>query len=121
MRAARSSLLRTSLPLIALVLATGASGESIGAPQPVPPEPVPGAMTAQADRQAVCRDRIHMVRQERGLPMLQRDTASPDEPLLIAAVDKRIDGCSVMVMRNDLSDVRPLPAIDGPGRMMPAR
>ena len=44
--------------------------------------------------------------------MLQRDTAKPDEPLLIAAVDKRIDGCSVMVMRNNLADVRPLPSPD---------
>jgi hypothetical protein len=116
MRIAPSSLFRTGLPLIALVLATGAA-----APQAVPPAPVPGALAAQADRQTVCRDRIHMVRQERGLPTLQRDTASPDEPLFIAAVDKRIDGCSVMVMRSDLSDVRPLPAIAGPGRMIPAR
>jgi hypothetical protein len=121
MRFAPSSFIRTGLPLIALVLTAGASAESIAAPQAVPPEPVPGALAAQADRQTVCRDRIHMVRQERGLPTLQRDTASPDEPLFIAAVDRRIDGCSVMVMRNDLSDVRPLPEVSGPGRMIPAR
>jgi hypothetical protein len=113
--------MRVALPLIALLLTTGASAENIAAPQVVPPEPVPGAFAAQADRQTVCRDRIHMVRHERGLPMLQRDTASPDEPLFIAAVDKRIEGCSVMVMRNDLSDVRPLPEYAGPGRMIPAR
>ena len=56
-----------------------------------------------------CRDRIELVREERGLPKLERDSASPDEALLIAAVDKRVDGCSVMVMRHDTSDIRPLP------------
>ena len=71
---------------------------------------------------ANCRDRIHTVREERGLPRLERDTASPEEPLFIAAVDKRIGGCSVLVMRENLSDVRPLPALpEGPPRMMPAQ
>jgi hypothetical protein len=72
---------------------------------------------------AVCRDRIIEAREERGLPELQRDTATPDEPLLIAAVDKRIDGCSVLVMRNNTSDIRPLPEIEDKGRLerIPAR
>ena len=113
--------MRVAFPLIALMLTTGASAETLGAPQAVPPEPVPGAMTAQADPKTVCRDRIHMVRQERGLPMLQRDTATPDEPLMIAAVDRRIDGCSVMVMHGNLADVRPLPAIEGPARLQRVR
>ena len=69
-----------------------------------------------------CRDRIELVREERGLPKLERDSASPDEALLIAAVDKRVDGCSVMVMRHDTSDIRPLPEFeDGPSQLMPAR
>ena len=105
--------MRIGLPLIALVLTTGAPAQSSGAPQAVPPEPVPGALTARTDQKAACRDRIELVRQERGLPMLQRDTAKPDETLFIAAVDKRIDGCSVLVMRNNLADVRPLPAPNG--------
>ena len=75
------------------------------------------APSQQMDGVQVCRDRIQQVRDERGLPALDRRTASPDEPLLIAAVDQRIGGCSVMVMRNDLSDVRPLPTQDGPPRM----
>jgi hypothetical protein len=102
--------MRLAVSLMVLTFTTGAAAESVQAPQAVPPEPVPGAFVAHTDGKAVCRDRIHEVRQERGLPKLQRDTASPDEALLIAAVDKRIDGCSVMVMLNDLSDVRPLPA-----------
>jgi hypothetical protein len=113
-------LMRIVLPLIALMLTTGAAAQS-GAPQAVPPEPVPGTLTTRTDQAAVCRDRIELVRQERGLPKLQRDTASPDEALLIAAVDKRIGGCSVMVMRNNLSDVRPIPAPQGEGRMQRIR
>jgi hypothetical protein len=59
---------------------------------------------------ADCGDRIQQVRDASGQPKLDREPAKPDEPLLIAAVDHRIDGCPVMVMRNDVSDVRPLPA-----------
>ena len=69
-----------------------------------------------------CRDRIELVREERGLPKLERDSASHDEALLIAAVDKRVDGCSVMVMRHDTSDIRPLPEFkEGPAQLRPAR
>lgn len=101
--------MRIAPSLIVLTLATGALAESTSAPSAVPPEPVPGTQSAATDSEVACRDRIQMVRQHRGLPKLQRDTASPDEPLLIAAVDHRIGGCSVMVMRNDTADVRPLP------------
>lgn len=92
--------MRVVLPLIALLLTTGA-----GAPRVVEGPPL---ATAPDPEGAVCRDRIQQVRRELGKPALDRD-ASPQEPLLIAAVDKRIGGCSVMVMRNDTSDVRPLP------------
>ena len=72
---------------------------------PVMARPVEGGET-------VCRDRIHTVREERGLPPLDREAADPEEPLLIAAVDHRIDGCSVMVMKYDSRDVRPIPKPD---------
>src|SRR5688500_3074570 len=102
--------MRVAVALIALVLTTAA-----GVPQTVQVQPEPGArpvlgqVIGPADSGAVCRDRIHQVRRELGKPALDRD-ASPQEPLFIAAVDKRIGGCSVMVMRNDTSDLRPLPA-----------
>lgn len=71
--------------------------------------------------EAACRDRITLTRAERGLPMLQRDTASPDRPLLIAALDHRIDGCGVLVMRADTNDIRPVPAVpDDQPLLMPA-
>jgi hypothetical protein len=68
----------------------------------------------------VCRDRIDKTREERGLPKLREDNAAPTDPLLIAAVDKRIGGCSVMVMRGNLADIRPLPKFqDGPAKRTP--
>lgn len=87
------------------------------------PAPHPGSPgNSPAPDQAVCRDRISQVREERGLPKLERRAATPDQPYLIAAVDKRIDGCSVMVMRNDTSDVRPLPRATGArAELLPAR
>ena len=99
--------MRVALSLAALLLATGAT--------PPPEAPTPQIRMVQpynGPSKQVCRDRIHEVREDLGLPRLERDTASPDEPLFIAAVDKRIGGCSVMVMRNNLADVRPLPAPD---------
>jgi hypothetical protein len=114
--------MRFVLPILALSLPAaafadgappsgrGESAQPSGRELQAPPEP------------ANCRDRIHAVRDERGLPKLERDTASPDEPLFIAAVDKRIGGCSVLVMRQNLSDVRPLPELpQAPPRLMPAR
>ena len=69
-----------------------------------------------------CRDKIRRVREENGQPTLRRETADPEVPLLIAAVDHRIDGCSVMVMKQDTSDVRPVPEpSDGPVELIPAR
>lgn len=69
-----------------------------------------------------CRDTIEQVREENGQPALRRETADPEEPLLIAAVDHRIEGCNVMVMRHDTSDVRPLPEVpEGPPKLIPAR
>lgn len=99
--------MRVALPLAALLLATGAI--------PLPEAPAPGIVLAQPNASLstrVCRDRIHEVREDLGLPGIERETASPDEPLFIAAVDKRIDGCSVMVMRDNTADVRPLPSPD---------
>jgi hypothetical protein len=106
---------RVVIPLIALLVATGAD-----APQTVEAQPAPDAprvIGAQGST-AVCRDRIQEVRRELGQPVLERD-ATPQEPLLIAAVDKRVGGCSVLVMRNDTSDIRPLPAPQE-HRLMPA-
>lgn len=103
------------LSLTALLLTAAATPSATITPEP---QPRLGDLRS-APPGTVCRDRIDLVREERGLPKLEpkleRGTATGEEALLIAAVDHRIDGCSVMVMRNDTSDVRPLPAPgDGP-------
>lgn len=103
--------MRIALPLLALAFSTA----SAAGPTPFGSTETPFGSTDERQAQPgsperVCRDRIQTVREERGLPKLDRGNASKEEPLFIAAVDKRIDGCSVMVMRNDTSDIRPLPA-----------
>ena len=110
--------MRVVMPLAALLLTTGAaSAQTV----PIVPDspPAMGRVIGQDDPRLVCRDRIHEVRRELGKPALERE-APATEPLLIAAVDKRIGPCSVMVMRNDTSDFRPLPA-PAEHRLMPAR
>jgi len=112
--------MRVIVPLIALLLATGAAAPPTAVVPMHGPDASTRAEAAPDGAQTVCRDRIQQVRRELGKPVLDRDNTPPQAPLFIAAVDKRIDGCSVMVMRNDTSDFRPLPA-EGEARMMPAR
>ncbi|MBI1401633.1 MAG: hypothetical protein GC147_00275 [Porphyrobacter sp.] len=107
-----------SLPVVALAL--------LGAAAPAPPAPQPRAATREiaplAPAPEICRDRITQVREAAGKPALDRTPASPDRAHRIYAVDKRIDGCAVMVMHGDVSDIRPLPAPPaGPPRMMQVR
>lgn len=83
----------------------------------MPLEAIPNAPRTAPMLERVCRDRIQGVRDERGLPRLDHGTAPGDEALLIAAVDQRIDGCSVMVMRNNTSDIRPVPTEQGAPRV----
>lgn len=114
--------MRITLPL-ALLLATGAAPPttSQGSSSGNSPRQVPEVQIDPTSGTTVCRETIQQVREERGHPWVDRGSApNPDEPLLIAAVHKTIDGCAVMVMRDDTSDVRPIP---GPQehRLMPAK
>jgi hypothetical protein len=124
--------MRFALPVICLLFATVAFAEtpnSAGRPSDqaaktqvsersgTPLTVAPG----EGPEPSECRDRIHTVREERGLPNIERKTAQPNE-YLIKAVDKRIDGCSVMVMHHDIRDVRPLPQGQPlPPRLIPLR
>lgn len=97
-----------TVALLACTAASAAPERTDHAPNFAEPE-ILELQTPSELGETVCRDRIHTVREERGLPAIQRETADPEEPLLIAAVDHRIDDCSVMVMKYDTRDVRPLP------------
>lgn len=115
-----------ALPLSALLLASAAPPPDTA---PSPETMLPGysdqahPWRAIADgAQSACRDRIEQVREEAGQPRLDRQTADASRPLMIAAVDKRIDDCAVMQMKGDVNDLRPLPQPSpGPARLQPAR
>ena len=74
----------------------------------------------EAEEARRCRDRIEQVRTEAGKPRLEREPASSDAPLLMYAVDHRVDGCGVLVPVSDPTDLRQAPE---PGRpaIIPAR
>lgn len=110
-----------SLSTLALVSAAEPSvprSDSIPLPGPNPAirELDLSALTAER-----CRDRITVAREAAGKPpLLDRGPASPDRPYHIYAVDKRIDGCAVMVMHGDPTDIRPIPdRSEAVGRVIP--
>lgn len=107
------------LGLSALVLISATTPTQLETPL-LPTQQQGGVPPLSADEETICRDRIQQVRQANGQPLLKRETANQNETLLIAAVDQRIDGCSVMVMHNDTSDLRPLPKPSDDVRLIPA-
>ncbi len=93
--------------ILALLPAAALAGD---APPAAPlADATPLAFEVWQPDDAQCRDRIHMVREERGLPKLERETADPDKPVMIWAVDRREHGCAVMVVKGNPDDIRPLP------------
>ena len=101
------------LPLIAAVSVSAGPASTGSAPVPAP-------IVSQVD-EAECADRIETVRSTLGQPRLDAQS-EPLEPLFIAAVDKRIDGCAVLQMKGNVNDLRPIPQLrDTPPRLQPAR
>ena len=89
------------------------------------PEPPVFGLEARIENLAVpelqrCSDVIREVRSAEGLPALQRGPATGEDGYLIAAVDKRIDGCAVMQMHGNVNDLRPLPEGSDDFRLRPA-
>ena len=69
-----------------------------------------------------CGGRMETARQDNGTAKVQRDDAESAQPVKILAVDRRIDGCEVLVTGLHAGDIRPLPQFqDGPSRMRPLR
>ena len=71
--------------------------------------------------EAICRDRIHEAREQMGQPELDREPATGDEAMAIWAVDRREDGCSVLVAMGDPEDIRPIPEIEEQFGLRPAK
>ena len=106
-----------------MILLPVIAGVAVSAtPAPVVPAPAPDAPALSANAPNDCPDRIETVRETLDQPKLDRRLATAERPYLIAAVDKRIDGCAVMQMKGDINDLRPVPAPSpGPARLQPAR
>ncbi|MFN3820510.1 hypothetical protein [Blastomonas sp.] len=98
------------------------SAKNIPAPvaQPESPPALHDQKTSALSEQE-CRDRITLARDAAGQPpLLDRGPASPDDTFLIYAVDKKVDGCAVMVIKDNVDDIRPLPKPStGPTRLIP--
>lgn len=111
----------TILPaLAATLLISAAPPEQVtglsGYDEPVQPwRSVEDGQAAKA-----CRDRIEQARGAAGQPKLDRSPADPDKPMLLHAVDRKIDGCGVLVLVADPTDLRPFPE-SGPPAIIPAR
>jgi len=101
-----------ALPLAALAL--------IGADEPPADEAdAETSATSQAPDRTTCRDRINHARAASGQPpLLRRGPASPNDPVMIYAVDRRQDGCAVMVVKGDPGDIRPLPEQPRAGKLL---
>ena len=67
-----------------------------------------------------CERAIEEVRDANGQPELRRGADMSGRGHLIAAVDKRIDGCAVVQIHGDPSDLRPVPETSDDFRLMPA-
>ena len=124
-----------NLSLVGFALLGGGVAAGIASAQDAPPPGQPSKLDMPAYEEPAsrwetieeatagdenCRDRIHQVRKENGQPEIEEDTGEPDEAMHIAAVDHRIDGCSVLVMRGNTDDIRPLPKPAGEPKLVPA-
>ncbi len=69
---------------------------------------------------AICRDRIQKAREQAGQPWLDRGPATGEEPMAIWAVDRREEGCAVLVTMGDPNDIRPIPKIEERHGLRPA-
>ena len=102
------------LPIAALMV----SGQT--SPEPLVPETA-ARMPNLSDPQAPgCADVIREVRDASGQDALLRGPAMANEGQMIAAVDKRIEGCAVLQMHGNPDDLRPLPLVTEDFRLRPA-
>lgn len=67
-----------------------------------------------------CHGRIETAGQKSSADKADRNAAAANKAMHILAVDRRIDGCEVLVL--SANDTRPLPKFnDAPGKLQPAR
>lgn len=98
----------TILPLAALTLLNAAD-----APAPPPPPAVPEAVIIElrpfVPPGAQCRDNASPTNDEPARqPRFEREPATQDSSQIIYAVERRIDGCSVILVKGATRTIRPL-------------
>ncbi|MEE4539133.1 MAG: hypothetical protein V2J51_11675 [Erythrobacter sp.] len=112
--------MRHVLILLAGILCIGATdAPGDGASPETPDAPRAETDAAKNPTGRECRDRIERARAASGQPLLlNRGPATPDDPVLIYAVDRRQDGCSVMVVAGNPDDIRALPEKPENGKLL---
>ncbi|MGB3470082.1 MAG: hypothetical protein WBA51_04600 [Erythrobacter sp.] len=112
------------IPFAAFALIGANDKAEIEAQGPDVPVPVDGA---NHDARVDCQGRLTSTGDQNppvavsNKALFQRKPATPEKPLAIYAVERRENGCAVMVMMGDINDVRPLPETDEQGyRLLPA-
>jgi hypothetical protein len=83
-----------------------------------PARPWPNVQETEATKD--CRKRIELARAAAGRPRLDRAPADANKPILHYAVDRRIDGCGVLVPVGDPAGMLPPPE-PGPPVVLPAK
>lgn len=111
------------LLVMAMLMVTPATSMEMVAESPKPDTTV--VTDGQANREisgekTICQDRVHQAESDDSGVTLNRGTASADQPPLIAAVDYRLNGCSMMMMHNNTADLRPIPAPSEEAELTPA-
>lgn len=99
----------TALPLSALILLNAADAPA-QPPLPAVPEAVIIELQPFEPPAAACQDNATPTKNEPARqPRFEREPAMPDSGQIIYAVDRRIDGCSVILVKGAARTVRPLP------------
>ena len=100
-----------TLPILLTVplLASATPPAAIVSPPSYQEPARPWPNLAETEAKKYCRDRIQQARAAAGQPRLDRAPASPAKPILHYAVDRRIDGCGVLVPVGAPAEMLPLP------------
>jgi hypothetical protein len=107
------------MKLVAAIIMLGGAAAAISPPEKLdqPAYEAPARRWADIEtpsKELECRDRINQVRAAAGKPELDRSPATEEKPQLLYAVDRRIDGCGVLVPVSDPAAVRPPPEPGAP-------
>jgi hypothetical protein len=96
----------TALPLVALALLNAADAPA-PAPTPSQPQTAIREFQPEAPLGKQCRDQSLPTKEEPARqPRLEREPATPGVGQIIYAVERRIDGCSVVVVKYDSADTQ---------------